>query len=86
MSLTGVAIRASLMERQRKESSERKFGMKQFFCGEVVPGCTARFEAASEDEILTQVAVHARKDHGMANIPSELVTQVRSLIRDIPNA
>ena len=60
--------------------------MKQFFCGEVVPGCTSRFEAPTEDEILTQVAIHAKKDHGMSNIPSEVVNQVRSLIRDSHSA
>lgn len=60
--------------------------MKQFFCGEVVPGCKASFEAATQDEILTQVAMHARNDHGMTTIPPELVNQVRSLIRDTPSA
>lgn len=69
-----------------RHSMHRGNGMKQFFCGEVVPGCSAKFEAPTENEILTQVALHARNDHGMANIPSEVVTQVRSLIRDVPNA
>ncbi|MCW2527845.1 MAG: hypothetical protein JWM76_2705 [Pseudonocardiales bacterium] len=51
--------------------------MKNFRCGDVVPGCTRMFTGTEED-ILTQVALHARADHGMAEVPSELVTQVRS--------
>lgn len=60
--------------------------MKRFSCGDVVPGCTAVFEGASEDQILTSVAAHARNDHGMTEIPASLVDRVRSLIRDSPSA
>jgi len=56
--------------------------MKEFSCGAVVPGCTAKFEAATEDEILSQVAEHARVDHGMTTIPSDVLAQVRSNITD----
>lgn len=55
--------------------------MKQFNCGDVVPGCNARFVFDSEDKILQAVADHARKDHGMIDIPGELVAQVRERIR-----
>ncbi len=55
--------------------------VKEFSCGDVVPGCTATFTAPSEPEILLQVADHAREDHGMAKVPPELVSQVRSQIR-----
>lgn len=51
--------------------------MKRFRCGDVVPGCTASF-TGSEDEILGQVAAHAARDHGLADVPPELVTQVRA--------
>lgn len=60
--------------------------MKQFFCGDVVPGCTARFEAPTEDEILMQVAEHAKNGHGMSEVPLELVEKVRALIREVPAA
>lgn len=49
--------------------------MKQFRCGDVVPGCTRAF-VGTEDEILSQVAAHARTDHGLVDIPAELVGQV----------
>ena len=54
--------------------------MKQFSCGDVVPGCSRSFTAHSEQEILTAVAVHAHDDHGMTEIPTSLVEQVRGLI------
>ena len=57
--------------------------MKQFCCGDVVPGCTARFQGSNEEEILQQVEAHARKDHGMTSIPATILTQVRSKIQDV---
>ena len=51
--------------------------MKNFRCGDVVPGCTRMFTGTEED-ILTQVALHARADHGLVEIPAELVSQVQS--------
>jgi predicted small metal-binding protein len=54
--------------------------MKQFSCGDVVAGCAARFVCSSEDELLAEVAAHARVDHGMTDIPDGLVGQVRSAI------
>jgi predicted small metal-binding protein len=56
--------------------------MKSFSCGLVVPGCMATFVAPTEDEILGQVATHARENHGMASVPPEVVTQVRAAITD----
>ena len=50
--------------------------MKEFRCGDLVPGCTTTFEGESEEEILKQVAVHAREDHGMDEVPPEVVDQV----------
>lgn len=56
--------------------------MKQFYCGAVIPGCQAKFTAKSEGEILQQVAEHARRDHGLKEVPPEVVAQVRSLVRE----
>lgn len=50
--------------------------MKKFRCGDVVPGCTAQFEG-TESAILSAVAAHAAADHGLDEIPAELVNQVR---------
>lgn len=54
--------------------------MKQFCCGEVVPGCQARFHGTSDDEILMQVAAHARSAHGLTDLPPDLVSQVRAAL------
>lgn len=56
--------------------------MKEFFCGAVVPDCTARFEADSEDEILRKVVRHAHDDHGMEHVPNDVIDAVRMHIRD----
>ncbi|WP_111766944.1 DUF1059 domain-containing protein [Nakamurella deserti] len=54
--------------------------MKSFSCGDVVPGCDVRFLCSSEDEVLHQVAVHARQDHGLTSLSDDLVTAVRSAV------
>lgn len=54
--------------------------MKRFACGDVVPGCDARFVCGSEDEVLVQVAAHAAEVHGMHDLSSSVVTSVRASI------
>ena len=56
--------------------------MKQFSCGAVVPGCTAKFEGADDAEILAKVAEHAQADHGMDDVPPAVVDQVLANITD----
>ncbi|MEZ5287350.1 MAG: DUF1059 domain-containing protein [Vicinamibacterales bacterium] len=55
--------------------------MKEFCCGDVVPGCTARFTGTTNEEILASVARHAREDHGLTEVPAELVQRVVACIR-----
>jgi predicted small metal-binding protein len=54
--------------------------MKLFACGVVVPGCTAEFQTESEEELMAQIAEHAREAHGMDSIPPEVVEQVKQNI------
>lgn len=56
--------------------------MKSFSCGAVVPNCTAKFNGETDEEILSQVAEHARRDHGMTEVPAEVVAQVRANIQE----
>ena len=56
--------------------------MKEFSCGELVPGCWATFQGESDDEILQQVAVHARDEHGMDEVPPEVVDKIRAGISE----
>ena len=55
--------------------------MKQFACGDVVPGCDAAFTAADEGGILAQVADHAGAAHDLEEVTPELVGAVRAAIR-----
>ena len=50
--------------------------MKEFRCGVLVPGCYATFQGESDDEILRQVVVHAREEHGMDQVPPEVVDEI----------
>jgi predicted small metal-binding protein len=56
--------------------------VKEFRCGELVPGCGAAFHGESEIEILEQIAAHARDDHGMYEVPPEVVDTIRAGITD----
>jgi predicted small metal-binding protein len=56
--------------------------MKEFRCGELVPGCAAKFEGETDDEILRQVEVHARDEHGMHEVPPEVVDKIVASISE----
>ena len=56
--------------------------MKEFRCGELVPGCGAAFAAESEDEILQDIAAHARDEHGMHEVPPEIVDRILASISE----
>jgi predicted small metal-binding protein len=60
--------------------------MKEFSCGDVVPGCKAKFRANSDDELLQQVAEHARDGHGIHQITAELASAVKRNIRMVAEA
>jgi predicted small metal-binding protein len=57
--------------------------MKEFSCGDVVPNCKASFRATSEEALLKQVARHAQDDHGLTELPAELVEAVKRRIRTV---
>ena len=45
-------------------------------CGDAVPGCAARFEDDSRERILELVVVHAREDHGVADVSPEMLAAI----------
>jgi predicted small metal-binding protein len=51
--------------------------MKQFRCHDVLPGCSHAF-TGTEDDILAEVTIHARDDHGLLYVPDEFIARVRS--------
>ena len=60
--------------------------MKEFACGDVVPGCKAKFRARTDDELLEQVAAQAREGHGIQTISAELASAVKRKIRTTADA
>jgi predicted small metal-binding protein len=49
-------------------------------CGDVMPGCSARFESGNRDELLGQVAAHAASAHGITTITPDIRAAVESKI------
>ena len=54
---------------------------KLLSCGDVVDGCAAEFEAATEAELLAKVAEHAKNAHGLTDIDAKTQQAVRAAIR-----
>lgn len=50
--------------------------MKQFSCGDVVPGCRREFSAPDQAGILDAVTEHAAEDHGLPHLSEELQSAV----------
>lgn len=50
-------------------------------CGDVMPGCASRFENDSKDELMNDVAAHAKSDHGITEITPEIASAVESKIQ-----
>lgn len=55
---------------------------KTVSCRDVGADCDFVARGENEDEVMRQVAEHARTDHNMKEIPVELVDQVRLAIHD----
>lgn len=49
-------------------------------CGDVMPGCSARFETNDRDALLGQVASHAAEAHGITEITPAILQAVESKI------
>jgi len=44
--------------------------------------CNFVARGATEEDILKQAAEHAKKDHGMVEVPPDLLAKVKAAIRD----
>lgn len=56
--------------------------MKEFRCGDIIPGCTFVTTAETEDEIMQDVARHADDQHGINPVPDDIAEKVRTLIHE----
>lgn len=56
--------------------------MKEYSCGDVVPGCGARFTADTETEMLALCTVHAQHAHGLTEdaMPDSLIASIRAVM------
>jgi predicted small metal-binding protein len=72
LSAYGVSVRAWI------GSNEGGGVVKTFSCGEIVPDCPVVFEGADYEDLLQQVADHAREVHGLVTLPSEVIAAVRA--------
>lgn len=55
--------------------------MKHFSCGDIVPGCGAMLSGSTEDEVMQQLAEHAKEAHGMSSMTPHMQKQVKASIR-----
>ncbi|MHA7276385.1 DUF1059 domain-containing protein [Arthrobacter sp. Hz1] len=56
------------------------FSVKSFACGDVIPGCDARWVCSAGDEIPVNVGAHAASVHGLVDLPGDLIFSVRRSI------
>ena len=57
--------------------------MKQFKCGDVVPGCQWVTSNDDEGALFADIKTHAREAHGMDEVPPEVADQIRGVITDV---
>lgn len=59
--------------------------MKEYACGDVVPGCGSVFRTEDETELLAVCTVHAKHAHGLAEaqMPDDLVARIRVATRTV---
>ena len=57
--------------------------MKQFRCGDVVPGCQWVTRSEDDKELLDAIHSHARDAHGMDEVPPEVVDAIHGVITEV---
>ncbi|MGH9901701.1 MAG: DUF1059 domain-containing protein [Pyrinomonadaceae bacterium] len=55
---------------------------KTMSCRDAGPDCDFVARGETEEEVMGQVAEHARTAHGMEEVPPELAEKARAAIRD----
>ena len=57
--------------------------MKQFNCGDVVPGCQWVTRNDDEQELIQDIQAHARDEHGMDEVPPEVEDAIHRVITEV---
>jgi len=55
---------------------------KMIRCADLMPGCNAVVEGKDVAGVMEKAAEHAKKDHGLTNIPSEMLPKVQAAVKD----
>lgn len=55
---------------------------RKMSCRDVGPDCDFVARGETDEEVMGQVADHARTAHGMEEVPPELATKAQAAIRD----
>lgn len=56
--------------------------MKILACGDLGPECSYEARGATEEEVLSQIVVHAVVAHNLDKLPDEIIAKARMLIRE----
>ncbi len=60
--------------------------MKRFDCGTLVPGCHWHTQAEDEAEVVRRASEHLRSAHGETHVRPNMVSEIKSRIRDVQAA
>ncbi len=55
---------------------------KELRCADLMPGCNFVAQGKEENEVMQKAGEHAKRDHGMSSIPSDVERKARGAIRD----
>jgi predicted small metal-binding protein len=50
-------------------------------CGDIVPGCEAKIQGETEEDVLRQGAAHAQAEHGIESMDAETIEKVKAAVR-----
>lgn len=53
---------------------------RRIACNDVVPGCAFTATADTDEELMEQVAAHAKHEHGVTEVTPELAAKVKAAI------
>ncbi len=59
--------------------------MKELRCKDSGANCDFVVRGQTEEQVMKLAGEHARKAHNMREIPNEMVSKMRALIREVPN-
>jgi predicted small metal-binding protein len=54
--------------------------MFKLACGDVMPGCAARFESSDRTQLMGQVTSHAAAVHGLTSLSADTMATIESKI------